>query len=46
MHSNDYGYAALRPDAKYRNRRLLRDVFAKIKFLTEHPVIPRPPRDR
>ncbi|MEV3858989.1 TauD/TfdA family dioxygenase [Streptomyces sp. NPDC050095] len=39
VHSNDYDYAALRPDAVPEQLRRFRDVFAKIKFLTEHPVV-------
>ncbi|MFD8567840.1 TauD/TfdA dioxygenase family protein [Streptomyces sp. NPDC059639] len=39
VHSNDYDYAALRPDALPEQLARFRDVFAKIKFLTEHPVV-------
>ncbi|MER5945456.1 TauD/TfdA family dioxygenase [Streptomyces sp. NPDC001904] len=39
VHTNDYDYAALRPDAVPEQLRRFRDVFAKIKFRTEHPVV-------
>ncbi|MFG3099164.1 TauD/TfdA dioxygenase family protein [Streptomyces sp. NPDC048182] len=39
VHSNDYDYAALRPDALPEQLVRFREVFASIKFLTEHPVV-------
>ncbi|MFF1360327.1 TauD/TfdA dioxygenase family protein [Streptomyces sp. NPDC058297] len=39
VHSNDYDYAALRPDAVPEQLARFREVFASIKFLTEHPVV-------
>ncbi|MFE5022648.1 TauD/TfdA dioxygenase family protein [Streptomyces sp. NPDC056656] len=39
VHSNDYDYAALRPDAIPEQLTRFREVFASIKFLTEHPVV-------
>ncbi|MFB8272697.1 TauD/TfdA dioxygenase family protein [Streptomyces sp. NPDC055955] len=39
VHSNDYDYAALRPDAVPEQLERFREVFASTKFLTEHPVV-------
>ncbi|MEU2437396.1 TauD/TfdA dioxygenase family protein [Streptomyces rubradiris] len=39
VHSNDYDYAALRPDALPEQLARFREVFASTKFLTEHPVV-------
>ncbi|MFF9002150.1 TauD/TfdA dioxygenase family protein [Streptomyces achromogenes] len=39
VHSNDYDYAALRPDALPEQLARFREVFTSTKFLTEHPVV-------
>ncbi|GAA2771373.1 TauD/TfdA dioxygenase family protein [Streptomyces showdoensis] len=39
VHSNDYDYAALRPDTLPEQLVRFREVFASTKFLTEHPVV-------
>ncbi|MYR44042.1 TauD/TfdA family dioxygenase [Streptomyces sp. SID5910] len=39
VHSNDYDYAALRPDALPEQLVRFREVFTSTKFLTEHPVV-------
>ncbi|WP_392667742.1 TauD/TfdA dioxygenase family protein [Streptomyces sp. LN785] len=39
IHSNDYDYAALRPDARPEAFAKYRDVFTSTKFRTEHPVV-------
>lgn len=39
VHSNDYDYAALRPNARPEALARYREVFTSIKFLTEHPVV-------
>jgi taurine dioxygenase len=38
-HSNDYDYAALRPDALPQALLRYREVFTSTKFRTEHPVV-------
>ncbi|GHH84235.1 hypothetical protein GCM10018793_48090 [Streptomyces sulfonofaciens] len=38
-HSNDYDYAALRPDALPEQLEHYREVFTSTKFRTEHPVV-------
>ncbi|CAL9333614.1 Alpha-ketoglutarate-dependent sulfate ester dioxygenase [Streptomyces sp. enrichment culture] len=43
MHSDDYGCAALRPDALPERLTRFREVFTSTKFLTEHPVVRVPP---
>ncbi|MFI5633658.1 TauD/TfdA dioxygenase family protein [Streptomyces sp. NPDC051664] len=39
IHSNDYDYAALRPNALPEALAQYREVFTSTKFLTEHPVV-------
>ncbi|MEU6295172.1 TauD/TfdA dioxygenase family protein [Streptomyces erythrochromogenes] len=39
VHSNEYDYAALRPDALPEALAQYREVFTSTKFLTEHPVV-------
>jgi taurine dioxygenase len=39
VHSNDYDYAALRPDALPEQLSHYREIFTSIKFRTEHPVV-------
>ncbi|MGW7306275.1 TauD/TfdA dioxygenase family protein [Streptomyces sp. NPDC054835] len=39
VHSNDYDYAALRPDTLPEQLVRFREVFASTKFLTEHPLV-------
>ncbi|MEV5689286.1 TauD/TfdA family dioxygenase [Streptomyces sp. NPDC052164] len=39
VHSNDYDYAALRPQARPEALAQYRKVFTSTKFLTEHPVV-------
>ncbi|MCK8677660.1 TauD/TfdA dioxygenase family protein [Streptomyces lichenis] len=39
VHSNDYDYAALRPDALPEALAQYREVFTAVKFRTEHPVV-------
>ena len=39
IHSNDYDYAAVRPDARPEAFAKYREVFTSTKFLTEHPVV-------
>ncbi|MGW4689753.1 TauD/TfdA dioxygenase family protein [Streptomyces sp. NPDC004244] len=39
LHSNEYDYAALRPDAVPEALARLREVFTSTAFLTEHPVV-------
>ncbi|MEI9851883.1 MAG: TauD/TfdA family dioxygenase [Sphingomonas sp.] len=39
IHTNDYDYAAERPDATEEQRRLFRAVFASTVYETEHPVV-------
>ncbi|MFE2853434.1 TauD/TfdA dioxygenase family protein [Streptomyces lavendulae] len=39
VHSNEYDYAALKPDALPEALAQYREVFTSTKFLTEHPVV-------
>ncbi|WP_392756096.1 TauD/TfdA dioxygenase family protein [Streptomyces sp. LN590] len=39
IHSNDYDYAAVRPDARPEAFAKYREVFTSTKFRTEHPVV-------
>ncbi|MFJ2792129.1 MULTISPECIES: TauD/TfdA dioxygenase family protein [unclassified Streptomyces] len=39
VHSNDYDYAALRPDARPEEFAQYREVFTSTAFRTEHPVV-------
>ncbi|MEU3721467.1 TauD/TfdA family dioxygenase [Streptomyces sp. NPDC031705] len=39
LHSNEYDYAALRPDALPEALAQYREVFTSTAFLTEHPVV-------
>lgn len=39
VHSNEYDYAALKPDALSEALAQYREVFTSTKFLTEHPVV-------
>ncbi|WP_256106209.1 TauD/TfdA family dioxygenase [Streptomyces sp. ODS05-4] len=39
VHSNDYDYAALRPDAVPEALAQYREVFTAVTFRTEHPVV-------
>lgn len=39
VHSNEYDYAALKPDALAEALAQYREVFTSTKFLTEHPVV-------
>ncbi|MGW0695347.1 TauD/TfdA dioxygenase family protein [Streptomyces sp. NPDC002738] len=39
IHSNDYDYAAARPDARPEAFAKYREVFTSTKFRTEHPVV-------
>ncbi|MFB8086725.1 TauD/TfdA family dioxygenase [Streptomyces sp. col6] len=39
VHSNDYDYVALRPNALPEALEKYREVFTSTKFLTEHPVV-------
>ncbi|WNI20743.1 TauD/TfdA family dioxygenase [Streptomyces sp. ITFR-16] len=39
VHSNDYDYAALRPNAVPEALAKYKEVFTSTKFLTEHPVV-------
>ncbi|MFC8509675.1 TauD/TfdA dioxygenase family protein [Streptomyces sp. NPDC057411] len=39
VHSNDYDYAALRPDTLPEQLVRFREIFASTKFLTEHPLV-------
>lgn len=39
VHSNEYDYAALRPDALPEALAQYREVFTSTTFLTEHPVV-------
>ncbi|MEV7611478.1 TauD/TfdA family dioxygenase [Streptomyces sp. NPDC089799] len=39
VHSNEYDYAALKPDAVPEALAQYREVFTSTKFLTEHPVV-------
>ncbi|MFD3717723.1 TauD/TfdA dioxygenase family protein [Streptomyces sp. NPDC058674] len=39
VHSNEYDYAALRPDALPEALAQYREVFTSTSFLTEHPVV-------
>ncbi|SBV06082.1 taurine dioxygenase [Streptomyces sp. Ncost-T6T-1] len=39
VHSNDYDYAALRPQALPEALKQYKEVFTSTKFLTEHPVV-------
>ncbi|MFD7553947.1 TauD/TfdA dioxygenase family protein [Streptomyces sp. NPDC059835] len=39
LHSNEYDYAALKPDAVPEALTQYREVFTSTKFLTEHPVV-------
>lgn len=39
VHSNDYDYVAVRPDARPEALAAYREVFTSTKFLTEHPVV-------
>lgn len=39
VHSNDYDYVALRPNALPEALATYREVFTSTKFLTEHPVV-------
>ncbi|MFE3941749.1 TauD/TfdA dioxygenase family protein [Streptomyces sp. NPDC059118] len=39
VHSNDYDYAALRPDARAEEFAQYREVFTSTTFRTEHPVV-------
>lgn len=39
VHSNDYDYAALRPNAVPEALAQYKEVFTSTKFLTEHPVV-------
>ncbi|MGW1228073.1 TauD/TfdA dioxygenase family protein [Streptomyces sp. NPDC001478] len=39
VHSNDYDYVAVRPDALPEALAQYREVFTSTKFLTEHPVV-------
>ncbi|MER7466970.1 TauD/TfdA family dioxygenase [Streptomyces sp. NPDC097981] len=39
LHSNEYDYAALKPDALPEALAQYRDVFTSTAFLTEHPVV-------
>ena len=39
VHTNDYDYAAARPDAPTEELRQFRTVFTSTKFRTEHPVV-------
>lgn len=39
VHSNDYDYAAVRPNALPEALQQYREVFTSTKFLTEHPVV-------
>ncbi|WP_330241956.1 TauD/TfdA dioxygenase family protein [Streptomyces sp. NBC_00525] len=39
VHSNDYDYAAARPQALPEALQQYREVFTSTKFLTEHPVV-------
>ncbi|MFE2058473.1 TauD/TfdA dioxygenase family protein [Streptomyces sp. NPDC056465] len=39
VHSNDYDYVALRPEARPEALAQYRKVFTSTKFLTEHPVV-------
>ncbi|WSA75009.1 TauD/TfdA family dioxygenase [Streptomyces sp. NBC_01799] len=39
IHSNDYDYAAVRPDARPEALPKYREVFTSTKFRTEHPVV-------
>ncbi|MFD9722962.1 TauD/TfdA dioxygenase family protein [Streptomyces sp. NPDC059072] len=39
LHSNEYDYAALKPDAVPEALAQYREVFTSTRFLTEHPVV-------
>lgn len=39
MHSNDYDYVSVRPNARPEALAQYREVFTSTKFLTEHPVV-------
>ncbi|WP_371676216.1 TauD/TfdA dioxygenase family protein [Streptomyces sp. NBC_01276] len=39
VHSNEYDYAALKPDALPEALAQYREIFTSTKFLTEHPVV-------
>lgn len=39
VHTNDYDYAALRPDAAPSQLARFREVFTSTRFRTEHPVV-------
>ncbi|MEU0072866.1 TauD/TfdA family dioxygenase [Streptomyces sp. NPDC006332] len=39
VHTNDYDYAAVRPDAPSTEQSRFRKVFTSTKFETEHPVV-------
>jgi len=39
LHSNDYDYAGIRPDADPEQLRRYKEVFTSTKYETEHPVV-------